>query len=108
MKPNSDPSCFNSDGHGSVPVAVLGSKDFDVKTIDVVTLDLDGAPVILKTKAQKPMAGYEDYNKDGYIDLVVKFVDTDNYTPEDKWANLSGYLLDGTPIKGTGDICITQ
>ena len=45
---------------------------------------------------------------DGYIDLLVKFVDMDNYDPGDEWATLTGSLLDGTPIIGTGDICITQ
>ncbi len=123
VKPNSDPSCFNSNGKGVIPVAVLGTADFDVKLIDVATLELDGAPVAGKNNSDnstgpnadftyrgssKLMAAYEDYNHDGYIDLVVKFVDMDNYDPGDEWATLTGNLLDGTPITGTGDICITQ
>ena len=35
VKPGSDPSCFNIDGRGVVPVAVLGSLELDVSTIDV-------------------------------------------------------------------------
>ena len=123
VKPNSDPSCFNSNGSGVIPVAVLGSADFDVKLIDVSTLELDGAPVSGQNNSNnspgphadftyrgsgRPMAAYEDYNHDGYTDLVVKFVDMDNYDPGDEWATLTGNLLDGTPITGTGDICITQ
>lgn len=38
VKPNRDPSCFNSNGKGVIPVGILGSADFDVKLIDVSTL----------------------------------------------------------------------
>lgn len=107
VKPNSDPSCFNSNGKGRIPVAILGSADFDVRLIDVASLELDGAPVSpRKNNPNKLRAGYEDYNFDGFEDLIVKFVDTDNYDPGDEWAVLTGTLLDGTPIMGIGDICI--
>ena len=88
-----------------MPVAVLGSEEFNVKLIDVTTLELDGAPVATKDGG-KLMVAYEDYNHDGFKDLVVKYVDTDNYTSEDEWAHLTGFLLDGTPIHGVGDICV--
>ena len=29
IKPGSDPNCFNNDGHGVIPVAILSSTDFD-------------------------------------------------------------------------------
>jgi hypothetical protein len=105
VKPNSDPSCFNSNGVGVIPVAILGTGDFDVTLIDPASLELDGAPIATR-RSGKPKIGYEDYNNDGYKDLVAKFVDTDNYTKLDEWAELTGVLLDGTPITGIGDICI--
>ena len=75
----------------------------------LASLELDGAPVsVRKNNPNKLRAGYEDYNADGFEDLIVKFVDTDNYTRQDEWAVLTGTLLDGTPITGTGDICITR
>ena len=32
IKPGSDPNCFTSDGHGSIPIAILSSVDFDASS----------------------------------------------------------------------------
>jgi hypothetical protein len=45
IKPGSYPNCFNINGHGVIPVAILGSADFDVAQIDVTTLDFAGLQV---------------------------------------------------------------
>jgi len=108
IKPGSDPSCFNSNEHGVIPVAIFGSADFDVTQIDVATVSLDGAAVAVKGKADKALAAYEDVNGDGFTDLVVKIVDLGGYEPGDGYATITGSLNDGTLIEGTGDICITQ
>lgn len=39
LKPGSDPNCFNVDGNGVIPVAILGASDFDVSDIDTTSLD---------------------------------------------------------------------
>lgn len=51
IKPGSDPNCFNNDGHGTIPVAILGRADFDVSAIDPGTATLtgnlyDGTPIV--------------------------------------------------------------
>ena len=38
IKPGSDPNCININGHGVIPVAILGSEDFDVSLVDPDTL----------------------------------------------------------------------
>ena len=60
VKPNSDRNCFCSDGIGVIPVAVLGTADFDVKLIDLATPKLYGAPVAARNAAGHLMAGYKD------------------------------------------------
>ena len=108
IKPGSDPNCFNNDGHGVIPVAILGSNTFDVTYIDTTTITLDGQET--KTKGNgDPQVAIEDVNNDGFDDMVVKIIDLDGtYAQGDGNATLSGNLLDGTEIKGTDSICITQ
>jgi hypothetical protein len=109
IKPGSDPSCFNNDGNGVIPVAILGSADFDVTQIDAGTVQLEGLAVAARGKANKLLAAYEDVNTDGFTDLVIKIEDVDGtFTQGSGTATLTGNLLDGTSILGTGDICITQ
>lgn len=108
-KPGSDPSCFNNDGHGVIPVAILGSVDFDVATVYVGTVSLEGLEVAARGKTNNLLASYEDVNGDGFADLVVKIEDVDGeFTQGSGTATLRGSLLDGTFILGTDDICITQ
>jgi len=108
IKPRSDPNCFNNDGHGVIPVAILGSDTFDVTTVNPATITLDSAEV--KTKGNgDPQTNIEDVNGDGFADLVVKIIDTDGiYLVGTGTATLNGNLFDGTLIEGTDSICITQ
>lgn len=107
IKPGSYPSCFNNDGNGVIPVAILGSETFDVTTVDPGTVTLDGLAVAFKGKSDKLLAAYEDVNGDGYLDLVLKIQDIDGtFTSGSGTATITGKLYDGTPIIGTGDICI--
>ena len=116
IKPGSDPNCFNNDGNGVIPVAILGSVDFDVATInlDQITipeeqrLALDGMAVAVRGK-NKIMCHYEDTNGDGYTDLVCQIEDDDGvYQEGTGTGTITGTLLNGTPIQGTDSICITQ
>lgn len=109
IKPGSDPSCFNNDGNGVIPVAIFGTATFDVNDIDVETVQLEGLDVNVVGKSNKLLASIEDVNEDGYDDLVVKIEDEDGvFDVGSTMAILTGSLLDGTQIQGTGDICITQ
>jgi hypothetical protein len=112
IKPGSYPNCFNNNGNGVIPVAVLGSAEFDVSQIDVATIALDGLSVATRGKENKLLAAYEDVNKDGYTDLVVKIEDVDGtFSQGSGTATLTGNLLaqfGGTRFQGTDTICVTQ
>jgi len=105
IKPGSDPNCFNSDSHGVIPLAILGSADFDASTVDPFTVFLDGAQVRVKGKSGNA-GSLEDVNGDGFQDLVVQILDDGSYTFGDTTATLNGFTHDGVPIVGTDTICI--
>jgi hypothetical protein len=115
IKPGSDPNCFNINGHGVIPVAILGSADFDVSQIDPSTLMFGGLEVRVKGKGT-PQCSVEDVSgdftypegaPDGEPDLVCQFVDNSElWVPDNSTATLTGELLDGTPFEGGDEICI--
>ena len=110
VKPGSDPNCFNINGHGVIPVAILGSDDFNVTEagIDVDSLSFLGSQVRVRGK-KGPLCSTEYSNGDNYLDMVCHFEDPES---NEEWiegttiGTLTGYLTDGTPIKGTDSICI--
>ena len=113
IKPGSDPNCFNIDGRGVVPVAILGSDGsglfdaLDVTQIDASSLDLEGLGVATKGKKNKLMAHVDDVSGDLIDDFVVQFEDDlADWTGGGATATLTGELYDGTPIEGTDSICI--
>jgi len=116
IKPGSIPNCFNVNGHGVIPVAILGAADFDVSQIDTSSLTFGGLTVRFKGKngpqcsIQDVSGNFVDYAEggpDGQPDLVCQFVDEDSaWTAGDDMATLIGTLLDGTPFEGTDSICV--
>lgn len=105
--PDSDENCFNNDGNGVIPVAILGSADLDATEVDPSTVRLEGMEVQAAGKAGNLQAQIEDVNSDGFDDLVVHIEDVDGtFTSGSGTAQLSGELLDGTPIRGTDEICV--
>jgi YVTN family beta-propeller protein len=106
VKPGSDPNCFNINGHGVVPVAILGTADFDVSNINATTLSFNGLKVRVRGKG--PLCSTEDVNEDGHFDLVCQFEDDpDNWMVGNAMAGLTGVLADETTIIGGIDsICI--
>jgi hypothetical protein len=118
VKPQSFPNCFNVDGHGVIPVAILGSETFDVTSVDTASLTFNGAAVQVRGKKDRTMCHYEDVSgdftypegaPDGFVDLVCQFEDDPSYWVTGATdATLTGTLLDGTPIEGTDSVCITQ
>ena len=121
IKPRSCPNPLNIKDQGMLSVAVLGSGEFDVFTVDSASIRLEGvAPV---------RSSYEDVarpvrNKtnecdcttegpDGHLDLVLKFNTQDVVNALGQFNNgdtllltLTGENLNGTPIEGTDCVVI--
>ncbi len=107
IKPGTDQNCLNSDGQGVIPVAILGSYDFDVRDIDVASVTLETMNVKAVGKSNKLLAHYEDVNGDGYEDLVVQIEDSGgNFSKGDSTAYLTGSLHSGTIIYGYDSVCV--
>ena len=122
IEPNSCPNPLNVGSRGVLPVAILGSEDFDVTSIDVATIRLAGVAPI--------RSSYEDVNTpvidgeececttedpDGYLDLTLKFKTQDIVAAlgevvdgETLVLTLTGVLNDQTPIVGTDCVVINK
>jgi hypothetical protein len=115
IKPGGDDNCVNINGNGVIPVAVLGSADFDVNDINIDTLSFAGLAVRVKGNDAR-QCSVEDVSgdfttpegaPDGHPDLVCQFVDDPmSWNPGDGTATLTGELLDVTLFEGTDSICI--
>lgn len=107
IKPGSDPNCFNQNGHGVIPVAILGSASFDAAAVDTTGLTFAGLEVRVRGN-KGPLCGMDDVNFDGYADLVCHFEDdTANWAANGNGsATLSGQLQDGTAFEGSDAICV--
>lgn len=107
IKPGSFPNCFNSNGQGVIPVAILSNSSFDATQVDPETVSLTGQSVKAVGKSNKFLAHLEDTDGDGYTDLVVQIQDVDGtYQTGDTSAELIGKLYSGQNIEGTDSICI--
>jgi len=100
IKPGSFPNSVNLGSEGKLPVAILSLPDFDARTVDVSTVTLSNASVVIKNNGSF-MAAAEDVNGDGLLDLVVH-VPTENLIIDTQGgeAVLKGKTLDGLDIEG--------
>ena len=80
IKPESCPNPLGARSVGVLPVAILGTEDFDVTTIDVATIKLAGVSPIrsnfedVGTPLDKDdECDCHDEGPDGYMDLTLKF-----------------------------------
>lgn len=104
IKPGSDPSSFGANSKGSIPVALLGSANFDVSNVDNSTVRFGDSPT--GGAVPSPNVGTEDVNNDGYMDKVYHFPFEDtNLDPEDKTGYLSG-KINGENFVSSSDVNI--
>lgn len=97
IKPGTWPNDINLDSHGVIPVAILGSADFDVSQIDPSTLEFECA------KASK--WNTSDVDGDGYVDLIAKFKTQQTcIVPGQTEATISWALYDGTEMSCSDSI----
>jgi hypothetical protein len=106
---------------GVLPVAILGTDEFDVSEIDIASVMLEGVPVLrhnyedVSTPVPDDADECEctDFGPDGFIDLTLKFdknavvdaigeVNVGDVIP----LTLTGELLDGTPVEGIDCVVI--
>jgi hypothetical protein len=123
IKPMSCPNPLNLVSKGVLPVAILGTADFDVRTIDPTTVNLKGVAPLrwsLEDVASpyEPFVGKTDIyhcntlGPDGNLDLIFKF-DTQEVAAaigdfDVVILELRGQLRDGTEIKGEDSAIIIR
>ena len=112
VKPGSCPNPLNLKSKGVLPVAVLGTAEFDVTTIDPGTILLiregcEGVAAPIRWSYEDvatPFTGElcdcHDLNGDGYIDLTLKF-DTQELVSNLKLDEVAGETI---PLAVTGDL----
>ena len=134
IKPGSCPNPLNLKSKGVLPVAVLGTLDFDVTSIDPTTIRLalaagEGEPSVIPlrwsiedvaTPFEGELCDCHSLNGDGYLDLTLKFdmqelvvtLGLDAYEGETIPLILIGNLMgengEGLPIIGSDCIRILE
>jgi len=77
IKPQSCPNPLNVKKNGVLPVAILGTEDFDVTQVDPATVELAGVPPLrwALEDVATPSESEEctTAGPDGYLDLTLKF-----------------------------------
>lgn len=124
IRPGTCPNAFNVASRGILPVAILGSEDFDVSTIIPTSVRLtDVAPIrdiyedVAGVVTDANECGCTTEGPDGYPDLVLKFRtqeivdvlidDPGDLTQGDILAlSLTGELVDGGSILGSDCIVL--
>jgi hypothetical protein len=122
IKPGSCPNPFNVGSQGVLPVAILGSENLDINSIDMTTIRLEGiAPirssfedVAAPADAQNP-CDCTTQGADGFTDLTLKFdtqeiVNAIGEVVDGEMLQLviTGKLTDGTKIEGSDCIRIIK
>lgn len=121
IKPGSCPNSLHVNSKGVLSVAILGTPEFDVTTIDPETIRIEGvvedvAPLRwsyedIATPFEGELYDCHDYDGDGYLDLGLKFktqelvlkLDLNLYAGQIISLTITGNLKgdhSGTPIMG--------
>ena len=111
IKPGSFPNSVNLKSKGVLPVAILGTDEFDVNNVNIDSLLFGDALLIdFGGTAVSPLrSGLEDVSGDGLMDLILKFstrdlVEFGALGLDTVEGLLTGELLDGTPFAGMDSI----
>lgn len=108
IKPGSFPNSINpSRTRGVIPVAVLGSEEFDVMDIDTFSLAFGplGAPPAHNVGNPPEPGHLEDVNGDGFTDLVTHHIAGETgIASGDTEACLTGKTLDGINFQGCDSV----
>ncbi len=106
IKPGSDPNSINTKNKGVIPVAILGSANFDVSDVDVTTLTFGPGGA---TPAHKAGGHVEDVNDDGFDDLVSHYPTQDaGLSSGDTEACVDGATTGGMTIRGCDAVRIVR
>ena len=106
IKPGSYPNAINLKSTGSVPVALLGSADFDVAGVDLNTVKF-GKMHEMDSGAMALRFAQEDVNGDSYMDIVFHFkIKETGLQQGDTMACLHGMTLDDVLFCGHDSVKI--
>jgi uncharacterized repeat protein (TIGR01451 family) len=115
IKPRSCPNPLRTASRGVFPVAILGTDEFDVTTVDPSTVQLEGVPALRDwlEDVSTPIDRDEDScactteGVDGFMDMTLKFDNQqilaalDSVTDgETRVLTLTGATYDGVPLLG--------
>jgi hypothetical protein len=120
IKPGSCPNPLNVKSKGVLPVAILGSEDFDVNAVDVASIRLAGVGPVRSSLEDvgAPVIDANDCNctedgPDGYLDLTLKFKTQeiveaigDVNDGDILLLELTGVSFDEAPIEGADCILV--
>jgi hypothetical protein len=108
IRPGGDGNPINTLSRGVIPVAVLGSDDFDILNIGTETLAFGPAGATPRhdlLDLQTFENHLEDVNEDGFTDLVSHYRAADTgIAPGDEDACVTGRTLEGIPFEGCDSI----
>jgi len=124
IKPGSCPNPLNVDSKGVLPVAILGTVEFDVNQIDIASIRLERVAPI-RSNYEDVATPVSDGNEcecttegpDGYTDLTLKFktpqiveallIEHGELVAGDVLVlTLTGQLSDATPIEGADCVVV--
>jgi hypothetical protein len=123
IKPRSCPNPFRTASRGVLPVAILGTEDFDVTLVDPFSVQLEGVSPLrdsledVSTPVDRELdsCACTTEGADGYMDMTLKFknqeilVALDSvYDGEVRVLTLTGATYDGMPIEGQDCVIIIR
>ncbi len=129
IKPGSCPNPLNTRRHGNrgnsvLPVAILGTAEFDVFQVDAVTVTLEGLSprrysfedVATPVGEESAECECHDLGSDGLVDMTLKFNRQELIAQLEEQGvfglrvpmTIRGHLLDGTPFVGVDCVVIPE